>query len=280
MGWVKLDDGFAEHPKIDNLSDGAFRLYVAALGYVARNLTDGVIPEARLSRLVPRYKPAHLAELLDDPYGPVWHAPGHLCDRCPQPPARHYTVHDYLEKNPSAEKERERRRVRSEAGRLGGQKSGAARVAEAKAQALAEANASSNRSDADEPRPRPVPVPSPSGPPSTSGETTSRSSSSPLDDDDEHRETLDETWNLLAARHLEQRDAEVQAKGGAPIRGVERRRAWRAQDAERTAGNCESLARIYLGTDPDLKPKELADLLDEPIAADVAATWNRQEPNP
>lgn len=41
MTWVRLDDGFADHPKILELSDRAFRVHVAALCYSARHLTDG-----------------------------------------------------------------------------------------------------------------------------------------------------------------------------------------------------------------------------------------------
>lgn len=48
MTWVKLDDGFPEHPKVLGLSDAAFRLHVVAICYAARNLTDGVIPRVWL----------------------------------------------------------------------------------------------------------------------------------------------------------------------------------------------------------------------------------------
>jgi len=44
MTWVRLDDGFPNHPKIIGLSDGAFRLFVTALCYSNAYLTDGIIP--------------------------------------------------------------------------------------------------------------------------------------------------------------------------------------------------------------------------------------------
>ena len=44
MGWVRLDDNFADHPKVIGLSDSAFRLYIASLCYSNRQLTDGFIP--------------------------------------------------------------------------------------------------------------------------------------------------------------------------------------------------------------------------------------------
>ena len=44
MAWVRIEDTFPEHPKVETLSDGAFRLYVKALCYANRNLTDGHLP--------------------------------------------------------------------------------------------------------------------------------------------------------------------------------------------------------------------------------------------
>jgi len=42
--WLKLDDGFPQHPKVMGLSDRAFRAHVTALCYAARYLTDGWVP--------------------------------------------------------------------------------------------------------------------------------------------------------------------------------------------------------------------------------------------
>ena len=44
MTWVKIDDSFPDHPKIKGLKDVEFRLYMTALCYSSRYLTDGVIP--------------------------------------------------------------------------------------------------------------------------------------------------------------------------------------------------------------------------------------------
>lgn len=41
MAWLRVDDGYGEHPKVVGLSDRAFRLHTVALCYCARNLTDG-----------------------------------------------------------------------------------------------------------------------------------------------------------------------------------------------------------------------------------------------
>lgn len=47
--WVRLDDGFADHPRVIGLSDRAFRVHVAAMCYAARHLTDGWVPSGHPS---------------------------------------------------------------------------------------------------------------------------------------------------------------------------------------------------------------------------------------
>lgn len=44
MTWIKLDDNAVDHPKVDSLSDRAFRWWVKGLSYASRFLTDGVLP--------------------------------------------------------------------------------------------------------------------------------------------------------------------------------------------------------------------------------------------
>ena len=88
MPWVKLDDAFPEHQKVDGLSDGAFRLHVAALCHAGRNLTDGFIGSERVSRLVPRFRKQHVAELVASC---LWHDT-----------EGGWVIHDYLAYNPSA----------------------------------------------------------------------------------------------------------------------------------------------------------------------------------
>lgn len=43
MSWLRIEDTYAEHPKIVGLSDQAFRLHVSLLCYCARHLTDGAV---------------------------------------------------------------------------------------------------------------------------------------------------------------------------------------------------------------------------------------------
>lgn len=54
MAWVKLDDHFVDHPKVVAAGPLAGFLYVAALCYANRLLTDGFIPSAQVTRLLPQ----------------------------------------------------------------------------------------------------------------------------------------------------------------------------------------------------------------------------------
>lgn len=66
MTWVRLDDAMTEHPKCVGLSPFAWTLWVHALCYSSRNLTDGHIPQAMLSRLSALREPEPAAaELVD-----------------------------------------------------------------------------------------------------------------------------------------------------------------------------------------------------------------------
>jgi hypothetical protein len=102
MPYLNTDDGFPEHPKVDALSDGAFRLHVAGMHYAAKNLSDGTVPRGRVDRLKPGYKPLQLKELLR---GGLWHEGGQGCDteHCPPGTADVFVIHDYLQWNKSRE---------------------------------------------------------------------------------------------------------------------------------------------------------------------------------
>lgn len=87
MPYLNLDDHFAEHPKVDALSNGAFRLHVSGLCYCAMNLTNGHVEKRRITRLMPEYKPSYLCELIE---ASMWiERPGG------------YEIHDYLDWNKS-----------------------------------------------------------------------------------------------------------------------------------------------------------------------------------
>lgn len=109
MPYLNLDDNFADHPKVDALSDGAFRLHVSGLLYVSRHLLNGRLPGDKVTRLVPRFRKQSLTELLDRA---LW-----------LPVIDGYEIHDYLDWNKSREQIETQRdhlkKVRSEAGKKG-----------------------------------------------------------------------------------------------------------------------------------------------------------------
>jgi hypothetical protein len=84
MSWVKLDDRFPENPKIDDLTDSAFRLHVTMLCRCARNETDGKIGD-RAAKLLGTQKAIH--ELTE---AGLW-----------LPTVDGYEIKDYLKYNPS-----------------------------------------------------------------------------------------------------------------------------------------------------------------------------------
>jgi len=55
--WVRLDDNFAEHPKLVKAGPRAGWLHVAALCYCSRQLTDGHVPETALRLLMAGARP-------------------------------------------------------------------------------------------------------------------------------------------------------------------------------------------------------------------------------
>ena len=62
--WVKFDDQMPDDPDVDRLSHGAFRLYVSAICYSQRYLTDGFVARARVPRLVPGFEKSYIGELV------------------------------------------------------------------------------------------------------------------------------------------------------------------------------------------------------------------------
>ncbi len=93
MAWVKIDDGFIDHPKIARLSDRAFRVHIRALCYSAQHLTDGFLPASVFDPVLNRMQRAS-RELRDGLWTIV---PGG------------YQVHDYLHYNPSKNQVLQRR---------------------------------------------------------------------------------------------------------------------------------------------------------------------------
>lgn len=102
--WIKVHNGLLDHPKVEPLSDGAFRLLVGLWCWCSRQQTDGRVPGGVWARRgAPRTRRELVAAGLveEDEDGVV--------------------MHDYLEHQESAEQIRERREKRVQAGRKGGQ---------------------------------------------------------------------------------------------------------------------------------------------------------------
>lgn len=88
MPWVRLDDGYPEHPKVDQVGPLAAWMNVCAWAYCARNLTDGFVPGAQVPRLANVKQPAQLAQKL-------------VAARLWECVEGGFQVHDYLAYNPS-----------------------------------------------------------------------------------------------------------------------------------------------------------------------------------
>jgi hypothetical protein len=84
VGWFKVEDVMTEHPKCVGLTPFAWTLWLHAMSYCSRNLTDGHIPQAMLPRLC-AIKDADkaAAELVD---AGMWHVT-----------EDGWAVHDYLD---------------------------------------------------------------------------------------------------------------------------------------------------------------------------------------
>ena len=118
--YITVHDGMPEHPKVEALSDRAFRVLVDLWCWCSRQLNDGVIPEAVWLKRTgsPKVRKELLAALVDVVDG-------------------EYVMHDYLEHQRSRAQVEALKAKRAEAGRKGGR-------ARAANQAGAEASASAN----------------------------------------------------------------------------------------------------------------------------------------
>jgi hypothetical protein len=137
--YVRVHDGLTDHPKIVEVGGEAAWLYVSALCYSSRQLTDGLVPKRLIPRLTDGSKPEASASALLR-VG-LLHEGEHDCPRCPVGGPDVYVVHDYLEHQRSASEVAALREKRSAAGQRGGKRSGESRRAASQAEANGEANA-------------------------------------------------------------------------------------------------------------------------------------------
>ncbi len=106
MTWVKIDDNFAEHPKIAELPSDAIRwFHVRAMCYAARYKTKGEITPAMLKAL--GGKPAYVAALVAVALWDTTSRGG-------------WAIHDFEEYNPSRSVDPGLSQKRADAGRAGG----------------------------------------------------------------------------------------------------------------------------------------------------------------
>jgi hypothetical protein len=103
MGWIQLDDGYAEHPKVVGLSDAALAMEIRGLCYVARRDTDGFVPDGCLHLLTRTASPTEVAAELV--------AVGRW-ERDEE--RRGYWIHDYLKYNPSSAQRQAKRDAAAE----------------------------------------------------------------------------------------------------------------------------------------------------------------------
>lgn len=159
MAWIRIDDNAPHHRKMLQAGPAACWLWVCGLAYCQRMLSDGFIPNEAMSLLGVKSWKTHAPSLIA---ARLWH----------QTPDG-YQIHDYLNYQFSASESETRKtkhsHERSEAGRIGGLRSGEARHAkqieakrpkqnEANSEANDEANVGSKTQANEAPSP---PIPSP-----------------------------------------------------------------------------------------------------------------------
>jgi hypothetical protein len=105
MPWVRFDDQFPIHRKVDGLSDAAFRLHTSAIFWSARNLTDGSVTREDLDGVSARVRTPERFAAECKKRG-VWHLGDEDCpsEKCPadgEGDPDGWIIHDYWEFQPS-----------------------------------------------------------------------------------------------------------------------------------------------------------------------------------
>jgi hypothetical protein len=103
--WVRFDDQFTIHRKVDGLSDAAFRLHASAIFWSARNLTDGFVSREDLDGVTARVRTPERFAAECKQRG-VWHLGDEDCpsEKCPADGGGDgdgWIIHDYWEFQPS-----------------------------------------------------------------------------------------------------------------------------------------------------------------------------------
>ena len=94
LAYVKVHDLLPEHPKIERLSDAAFRLYISSLCWCGRHTPLGVFPAAAVTQMV---KCRRVQPLVRSILGAgLWHDAWHDCLRCCRAETGEYVIHDFI----------------------------------------------------------------------------------------------------------------------------------------------------------------------------------------
>jgi len=138
--FIKVHDGIYEHPKVEELSDKAFRHLITLWCFCSRNYTDGKVPERTWKRITTSATSREL-----------------ISNRLAEAAEGGYEMHDYLEHQRS----RAEIEYLTEKRRVVGKKGGLARAqGQANAQASATANSKQTSSRAEQSRADSLPSPS------------------------------------------------------------------------------------------------------------------------
>jgi len=99
--FAKFDVGYLDNPKMLDVLDAssnAILMHFASVLYCAQHLTDGFVASKAMQRKTGGTDD-EVQILIENG---LWHAAGHSCESCPQPPAGKVYVHDFLEHNRDA----------------------------------------------------------------------------------------------------------------------------------------------------------------------------------
>ena len=249
MPWLKLDDGFADDPTLIDLSHGAKWADVVARLECARGLTDGVLSDAAVRRVLRREEiEASVREELVR--AGRWHERGHGCPKCEQPVDDGIVVHGFLDDNPSrAYYERDRDAARERM-----------RKVRARRSREVHPNVQENTGRSSPSPSRPVPSENPP-PHHAASDTASEAAEEDEEADAIFRATFGFACHELARLALERRPSDLP-----PILN---RGAWLKKTADERAEQHRERAVDLLRTNPTLGPTELADLLEPALAPTV-----------
>lgn len=112
--FAKFDVGYLDNPKMLDVLDescSAILMHFASVLYCAQHLTDGIVASKAMQRKAGG-SDADVQILIS---AGLWHAPGHDCDGCPEPPEGKVYVHDFLEHNRDSAQAKRVSEKRSEA---------------------------------------------------------------------------------------------------------------------------------------------------------------------